>query len=188
VKKLAPLAAAAVFAFAAPAAHGQTMIEGGGDLTYTTVNVGRWLGAGVFNPQRVGYGSNASILFGSRRARGFHYGAEIGFARLMNYRFIFQGESYESGINALRVQFQTRFWFDEGAWFGEGSAGMVHLDGSSGTGTVIDPILGVGVGKLWGISDQLSVVARGGATVIFDSESMIFSFRTAAGLSYALGS
>jgi len=25
------------------------MIEGGGDLTYTTVNVGRWLGAGVFD-------------------------------------------------------------------------------------------------------------------------------------------
>lgn len=187
MKKLAPLVVVAALAVAAPSARAQTIIEAGGELGYTSVNVNNWLGAGVFDPQRIGYGWNAAILFGRRGARGFHYGAEVGWARLMNYRFIFQGSRFDSGINALRVQGVVRFWFDDGAYFGEGAAGMIAMDGSSGSGTVLNPVLSGGLGTLWGLSDRVSLLTKANGQLVFDSGSMIFTIRGTAGLSYTPG-
>ncbi len=187
MKKLALLAAALLLVGAPGAVHGQVLLELNGEGSYTRVDVAGWLGDGVFDPQRIGYGGSAVALFGTRGAGGFHYGLEIGYARLMDFNFIFQGESFQRGINALRVQALVRFWFDEGAWFGEAAAGIVNLDGSSGAGSVNDPVLTAGVGKPWALSEQLSLVTRGNGNLLFDSESMVLTLRFSAGLSYTLG-
>ena len=188
MKKLALLVVAFLLVGAPRAVHGQVLLELNGEGSYSRVDVTDWLGDGVFDPKRIGYGGSAVVLLGTRGAGGVHYGLELGYARLMHFNFIFQGDSFQRGIDALRIQALVRFWFDEGDWFGEAAAGVVNLDGSSGSGTVTDPTLGAGIGKPWELSDQLSLVTRANGNLLFDSESMVLTFRFIARLSYTLGS
>ena len=187
MRKLLPLALSLAFAIPASDAEAQTMIEGTGEIGYTSANVTDWLGVGAFNGEPLKYGGSALILFGRRGPGGLMLGGEIGYSRLYGYSFVADGETLSDTVQGIRFLIVTRFWFNEGAWFGEASAGLERLTGVDSFESVRDPTLGLAFGTFFDLSDQLAIVAKARGTVLFDQGAPIPTIGLHTGLSYSLG-
>jgi hypothetical protein len=178
------IVAAALLATGAATAEAQTMIEVTGRIGYTSADLNDWLGRGVFDPNPLEYGANGLVFFGRRGAGGLMIGGELGYGRLISYSFVREGVTSQDAVNALRLLVLTRFWFNEGAWFGEAGAGVVRLSDSGGA--VNDPIISAGVGTLFDLTDQLEIVTKVRGSIIFDSGAPVLTTGFEAGLSYSL--
>jgi hypothetical protein len=165
----------------------QTMIEVTGDIGGTRSNLTELIGPGVFEPSSLTYGATATVLFGRRGPSGLMIGGEIGYTHMLDYNFVFQGETFQDSVEGFRLMIVTRFWFNEGAWFGEGGAGLARLNGLSGSGAVRDPILTAGAGTLFDLSEQWAIVAKVRGSVVFDQGSPMLIGLLRAGVSYNLG-
>ena len=187
MRKLVPFALVALVCMAPSQSRAQTMIEAGGEVGYTSSNVNDWLGRGVFAPDHLNYGANALVLFGRRGAGGLQIGGEFGYRRLLGYSYVDGGETLDATVDALRLLILTRFWFNDGAWFGEASAGVERIDGIRGFNAVKDPTLGLAAGTFFDLSDSFAIVAKARGTVIFDSGSPIATIGLITGGSYSLG-
>ncbi len=187
-KLLSVLFAVVALGSVAVAADAQTMFEVTGDVGTTQSNVNELLGPGVFDPTSLSYGASASLLFGRRGPRGLMLGGEVGYSHMLAYNFIFQGERFEDAVDGFRLLVLTRFWFSEGAWFGEAGAGVIRLNGIKGSGPVHDPILSAGAGTFFDLSEKWAIVAKVRGSVTFDSGSPMLTGLLHAGMSYSFGS
>jgi hypothetical protein len=162
------------------------MIEGTGEIGYTSANVSDWIGIGAFNPDPLKYGGSVLMLFGRRGPGGLMLGGEFGYSRLYSYDFVSGGERLSDTVQGFRLLIVTRFWFKEGAWFGEASAGLERLTGIGAFDAVRDPTLGLAAGTFFDLSDQLAIVAKVRGNVLFDQGAPLATVGLHTGLSYSL--
>lgn len=163
-------------------AAAQIFVEGHGDIGYSRVNTVAWLGQGAFDAERLVYGGDVEVLFGRRYGRGLQVGLEFGFQHLLDYKFIVAGQPTPFTAEAYRAGLTTRFWFGEGAWFGEGGFGAYFFDQRT------DPSLMAGAGTLIDIGERLAIPLRVRAAVVFGSASQIGPMWFSTGLSYRIRS
>lgn len=171
----------------APGVSAQTMIEGTGEIGVTGANVTNWLGVGAFDPDPLKYGAGVLVLFGRRGPGGLMLGGEFGYSRLYGYSYVADGEVLSDTVQGFRLLLVTRFWFNEGAWFGEASGGLERLTGVDSFSSVRDPTLGLAAGTFFDLSEQTAIVAKVRGNVLFDQGAPLTSIGLHIGLSYSLG-
>ena len=186
MRKFLPLIALTVVGAFGVEASAQTMIEGTGEIGYTNANVTDWLGVGAFDPDPLKYGGAVTVLFGRRGPGGLMVGGEFGYSRLMSYSFIADGERFSDTVQGFRLLLVTRFWFNEGAWFGEASGGLERLTGVGQFDAVRDPTLGLAFGTFFDLSDQMAIVAKVRGNVLFDQGAPLATVGLHTGISYSL--
>ena len=57
--------------------------------------------------------------------------------------FAESSDDWSRSVQGFRLLLVTRFWFNEGAWFGEASGGLERLTGVDSFDVVRDPTLGL---------------------------------------------
>ena len=181
------LAAVLALGLGAQTVEAQTMFEVTGDVGATHSNLTELLGPGVFDPSSLAYGATATVLFGRRGPSGLMVGGELAYAHLLHYNFVFEGETNADDVEGFHLMIITRFWFNDGAWFGEGGAGVARMNGLSGSGAIRDPILTAGAGTFFDLSEQWAIVAKVRGTIVFDQGSPMVGGLFRAGVSYSLG-
>ena len=159
-------------------ATGQIHVEANGNLGYTLVDPVDWLGQGAFAAGRFLYGGDVAVVFGRRYGRGLQLALDFGYQHLLNYKFIQQGAPKAYTAEVYRGSLMTRFWFNEGAWFGEAGFGAFRFSKRT------DPSITAGFGTLFELSERISIPVRARGAVVFGSTSQIGPVWLSTGLSY----
>ena len=163
-------------------ADAQIHVEAHGNVGYTIVNPVDWLLPGAFDAERFLYGGDFAVVFGRRYGRGLQLALEFGYQHLLNYKFIQQGVPQAYTADVHRGAMTTRFWFNEGAWFGEAGFGAFRFDNRT------DPSITAGFGTAFEIGERLSIPVRARGAVVFSGTSEIGPVWLSTGLSYRLRS
>lgn len=167
-------------AFVPGDARAQTAIGVNGGFGYSLVDAVDWLGSGIRNSKKLSYLGTGYAIFGRRYGTGIQVGLEAGLHRLVTYDVIIDGVTIRGDASAFRALGFVRFWFDEGAWFGEVGIGAFIFDGF--TNPSLNPAIGtvLGDGRL-----QFPVKVRG--SILFDRQAMVLPVVLEAGLQYQIG-
>lgn len=160
----------------------QVYVEANGNVGYTNVNPVEWLGQGAFDAEKFLYGADLAVVFGRRYGRGLQLALDFGYQHLLDYKFIQTGAPEDFTAEVYRGSLTTRFWFDEGAWFGEAGFGAYKFSNRT------DPIITAGFGTLFEVGEKLALPVRARTAVVFGSTSQIVPVWLSAGVSYRIRS
>lgn len=170
----------AAFAATPSRTEAQIHAEVNGNVGYTLVDLVEWVGQGVFNGDRLLYGGDVALVFGRRYGRGLQLALDLGFQHLVDFQFVeegvpqpYTGEAYRSGLT-------TRFWFQEGLWFGEVGMGAFRFSDRT------DPSILGGFGTLVQVGEHLAIPIRARGSVVFGTRDQIGPIWFSTGLSYRL--
>ena len=181
-KFLLSLIALAAFAMSSGRLEAQIHVEANGNLGYTLVDLVDWQGQGAFDGERFLYGGDVAVVFGRRYGRGLQLALDLGYQHLVDYKFIQGGVPEQFTANVYRSGLTTRFWFQEGLWFGEAGFGAFRFDDRT------DPSITGGFGTLIEVGDRLAIPVRARGAVVFGSTAQIGVLWLSTGLSYRLRS
>ena len=182
-KLLICLPVLAAFVVATPGqAAAQIHVEANGNIGHTFVNPTNWLGQGAFDAERLLYGGDVAVVFGRRYGRGLQLALDFGFQHLLDYKFIQQGSPQAYTAEVYRGALTTRFWFGDGAWFGEAGFGAFRFNSRT------DPSITAGFGTAFELNERLSIPVRARGAVVFGSTSQIGPIWLSSGLSYRIQS
>ena len=159
----------------------QVHIEANGNMGYTLVNPVSWIGQGAFDARRTLYGGDVGVVFGRRYGRGLQLALDFGYQHLLSYQFARQGEALSAVAEAFRGSLTTRFWFQEGKWFGEAGFGAYRFKNFT------DPSITAGVGTLIELNEGLYVPIRARASIVYGSTTQVGPLWLSTGLSYRIG-
>jgi hypothetical protein len=181
-KRILCLSALAAFVMTSDRVDAQIHVEGNGNIGYTVVDLVDWRGQGAFGGERLLYGSDVAVVFGRRYGRGLQLALDFGYQHLVDFNFVVDGVPKPFTANVYRAGLTTRFWFQQGAWFGEAGFGAFRFADRT------DPSITGGFGTLVEIGDRLAIPLRARAAVVFSSTSQIVPLWLSTGLSYRLRS
>ena len=160
----------------------QVYVEANGNVGHTLVNPVTWIGQGAFDARRTLYGGDVGVVFGRRYGRGLQLALDFGYQHLLSYQFARQGDAVSAVAEAYRGALTTRFWFQEGKWFGEAGFGAYRFSNHT------DPSITAGVGTLIELNEGLYLMMRARAAVVYGSTTQIGPLWLSTGVSYRVGS
>lgn len=181
MRKLITLAAILIAVGAPVPGAAQFSIEARGDLGFNQVDPPDWQGVGAFDANRLVWGGDVVAVLGRPGPQALQVAIEVGYQRLMSYKRIVAGQPTTQTESGVRLFGGTRFWINDGAFYGELGAGIVYNDGSR------HPVVGAGFAKHFEIGERLSVPLRARTIVIFDPQAFVVPFFLQAGIAYRLG-